>query len=132
MTPCSLKRPSLGFLVVEDDTVAAIDLECLLEDLGHRVVAAAVAPSMAERALREHRGDIDAAIFGATLVGLPSFRLARMLEAAGLPAVVSSAQSEQVVRALGFAQPCLRKPFRPIEVARVVGELAGTAVAPAA
>ncbi len=116
-------QSSLGFLLVEDDTVAAIELECILEDMGHHIVAVAVAPKAAKKALMQRGGEIDAVIFGARLVGLPAFSLAQSLSCAGCPAIVSSDQPESVVRALGFDEPYLAKPFLALDVAHVVSDL---------
>lgn len=124
-------RP-LNFLVVEDENVASIDLECLLEDLGHRVVAVAVSTPCAIRLLDEREGEIDAVIFGATLIGLPPFALARKLARTDLPVVVTSAHSEEFVRVLGFTAPYLAKPYRRADVARIVGALTSAEVATAA
>ncbi len=122
--------PSLNFIVVEDGTVASIELECILEDLGHRVAAVAVSPGFAQKALRMH--DIDAVIFGATLVGLPPYALMDALSRQGIPAAVSSVHPEEFVRVLGFEVPYLAKPYKFDDVARVVAELQGGKVATAA
>ena len=115
--------PSLGFLVVEDDTVAAIDLECILEDMGHTVIAVAMSSKAAAKALEKHRAKVDAVIFGATIVGLPAFPLARSLIETGCPSVVTSAHPEEVVRALGFSEPFLAKPYVRLEAGRIVRAL---------
>lgn len=122
--------PAMNILIVEDDTVASIDLECILEDLGHRVVAVAVSPVFAEKALRRH--DVDAVIFGATLVGLPPFALAETLARRGLPAAVTSKHPEEFVRVLGFKAPYIAKPYFLDDVASVLGQLGTTKVATAA
>jgi DNA-binding response OmpR family regulator len=124
-------RP-LNFLVVDDDNLASIELECLLEDLGHSVAAVAVSTPCAIRLLDEREGEIDAVIFGATLIGLPPFALARKLARTDLPVVVTSAHSEEFVRVLGFTAPYLPKPFRQAEVARIVDALNHREVATAA
>ena len=124
--------PSLRFFLVEDDTVAAIELECILEDMGHSVAAVAVAPKAAEKTLMQHAKKIDAVIFGATLVGLPAFSLARSLAMTGCPAVVTSSQSEAVIRALGFTEPYLGKPFSRLAVNRLIRNLEDRIIAPAA
>ncbi len=120
----------MNFLIVEDDTVASIDLECILEDLGHVVADVAVSPVFARNALRNP--EIDAVIFGATLVGLPPYSLADAVARRGLPAVVTSSHPADFVRVLGFKMPFLHKPYEPGEVARVVSDLAGRNVATAA
>ena len=106
--------------MVEDDTVAAIELECILEDLGHRVTAVAVSPAAAMARLDELGREIDAVVFGAMLVRLPPYSLARDLTKRGLPAAVSSSYPEAFVRVLGFDLPYLAKPYRRADVAEVL------------
>ena len=122
--------PSLNFLVVEDGTVASIELECILEDLGHRVAAVAVSQKFAQKALATH--DIDAVIFGATLVGRPPYALVDAVSQQGILAAVTSVHPEVFVRVLGFKMPYLAKPYRLDDVARVVDRLYGGKVATAA
>ena len=122
--------PPMNFLVVEDGTVASIELECILEDLGHRVAAVAVSPKFAQKALGAH--DIDAVIFGATLVGLPPYALMDAVLRKGIPAAVTSAHPEEFVRVLGFKVPYLAKPYMLDDVARVIAQLQGDEVATAA
>ena len=130
MAYCTNTESSLDILVVEDETVASIELECVLEELGHRVVDVAVSPLSAEKALRTRK--IDAVIFGATLVGLPPYALAETLEQLGLPAAVTSAHSEDFVRVLGFKAPFVAKPFARDDVARVLASFEIRDVATAA
>ena len=101
-------------MLVEDETVAAIDLECLIEDLGHHVTAVAITPVEAKRRMKSV--PVDLVILGATHVGLSSLDFARSLRRVGMPAVVSSRQSEAELRALGFIEPALQKPFRQSDV----------------
>lgn len=118
--------------MVEDDTVAAIELECILEDLGHRVTVVAVSPGAALARLDAEAHDIDAVIFGAMLVRLPPYGLAREVAKRGLPAAISSQYPEPFVRVLGFDLPYLPKPFRRGDVAALLRRLDMPEVAPAA
>ncbi len=99
---------ALKIMLVEDETVAAIDLECLIEDLGHRVVAVAITPVEARRRMKSV--PVDLVILRSTHVGLSSLDFARSLRRVGMPAVVTSRQSEFELRALGFTEPTLQKP----------------------
>lgn len=130
MADCTTTDPALDILIVEDETVASIELECVLEDLGHRVVDVAVSPLFAEKTLKTHK--VDAIIFGATVVGLPPYALAEMVKRLGLPAVVTSAHTEDFARVLGFKVPFIRKPFVREDVARVLSGLDVRDVATAA
>ena len=110
----------LRILLIEDRTVAAITLECLLEDLGHTVVAVAATPPQAERALLRHMGAIDLVIFDALIVGLPSLGIAEQLAERHLPHLVTSTMPEADLRALGFDAPYLAQPFTDVGVAQAL------------
>ena len=111
----------LRIMLVEDRTLAAITLECLIEDLGHLVTAVAATPAGAERELRHVAPNIDLVIFDALLVGMPSLRLAETLRRHDLPAIVTSTMPEADVRALGFKERYLAQPFTDLNVGRLLG-----------
>ena len=81
----------IRFLLVEDDTVASINLECILEELGHTVTAVAATQRRAREALHRHMEQIDAAILDHDLVGQSSKPLADSLSRRGIPCAVASA-----------------------------------------
>lgn len=114
----------LRIVLIEDWTVAAITLECLLEDMGHTVAAVAATPMQAERALKDRRTAPDLVICNAFLVGLPSLHLVESYQAQGLSVVVTSTQSEGDLQALGFDAPYLAQPFTDKTVAQVLGQFA--------
>ena len=122
----------LRIMVIEDHTVTAIILECLLEDLGHHVAEFAATPLQAERVLRQGASHLDLVILEAVLVGLPSDDLARRLKSLGLPVVVTSSLPEEDLTTLGFDVPYLAQPFSEAEVARIVGGYSGSASVSAA
>lgn len=119
----TVAQQSLNFLIVQDSTLSAIDLECVLEDIGHRVVEVAVTPDAAHTRLQAVSHRVDAVIFDAMQVGLPAYQLAREAERLGVPAVVTSSYPETFVRVLGFQQPCLSKPYRHDAVVGVTSTL---------
>lgn len=110
----------LRILLIEDRTVAAITLECLLEDLGHSVTAIAATPPQAERALQRHADTVDLVIYDALLVGLPSLHIAELVDWYGLQGLVTSTMPEPDLRALGFTAPYLAQPFTDIGVWRAL------------
>lgn len=112
-----IAHPSLRFFIVQDSTLSAIELECRLEDLGHKVEEVAVAPDVALAKLRETADRVDAVIFDCLQLGLPAYEMAREAERLGVPAVVTSHFPESFVRVLGFAQPAVSKPYRDDTVA---------------
>ena len=75
---------SLSVLVVEDEAVVAIDLEFALEELGHSVVGAG---RLSEAMSAVQSSDFDLAILDVNLNGEPSYPVASVLEAKGVPFV---------------------------------------------
>lgn len=68
MIQAASSQKPIRFLVVEDDTVASIDLECILEDLGHSVTAVAATRKHVRERLSRYAGQIDAAIVDSELI----------------------------------------------------------------
>lgn len=101
---------ALRILLIEDDTVAAISLECVLEDLGHQVIAVAGTPSQADRMLKGCAHLADLAIYNAYLIGMPRLGLAERVAQTGLPALVTSTRSAGELQAFGFTDPYLPQP----------------------
>lgn len=110
----------LRILLIEDRTVAAITLECLLEDMGHKVVSVAATPPQAERALARAPEEVDLVIYDAFLMGLPSLNIAEKVKWSHVAAVVTSIKPEGDLRALGFDAPYLAQPFTDVGVSRAV------------
>lgn len=115
----------LRILLIEDRTVAAITLECLLEDLGHSVTAVAATPPQAERALQKHANQIDLVIYDALLVGLPSLHIADLVDWYGVSGLVTSTMPEADLRALGFEAPYLAQPFTDVAILRALPQSNG-------
>ena len=113
----NIAQTPLKFLIVQDSTLSAIELECVLEELGHRVAAAAVTPDAAKAQLQNVHRDIDAVIFDGMQMGLPAYELARDMARLDVPSAVTSDFPEAFVRVLGFEQPYLAKPYRAEDVA---------------
>jgi len=114
----------LRIVLIEDRTVAAITLECLLEDLGHKVSAVAATPLQAEKILKDPQTAADLVIFDAFLIGLPSLNLAETLKQFDMPIVVTSTKPEAELRALGFDGPYLAQPFTEADVAKLTSNFA--------
>ena len=114
----------LRIVLIEDRTVAAITLECLLEDQGHTISAVAATLQQAEQVLKDPRTAADLVIFDAFLIGLPSLNLAETLKRFDLPVVVTSTKSEAELRALGYQEPYLAQPFVADDVAELLRKFA--------
>ena len=93
------KDVSIRFLLVEDDTVASIDLECILEELGHSVTAVAATEGRGAEQLQRNPDAIDAAILDADLVG------------------------RSPLRVLGFEGLTIEKPYSANDVAMALSRL---------
>ena len=110
----------LRIVLIEDRTVAAITLECLLEDLGHKVPAVAATPPQAERVLNDRRTAADLVILDAFLIGLPSLNIAEKLKQYDVPVIITSTRPEAELQALGFDEPYLVQPFAATDVAKLM------------
>ncbi|MCV6592539.1 MAG: hypothetical protein OIF48_06285 [Silicimonas sp.] len=100
----------LRLLLIEENTVAAITLECLLEDLGHQVIAVAATPAQADHMLKAFAPHADMVIYNAYLIGLPRPGLAERVAQSGLPSLVMSRRSAGDLQAFGFTDPYLPQP----------------------
>ena len=120
MNPFAASHSSLRILLVKESTIDAIALECVLEDLGYRVVAVAVTLKQAEKILYEMAGAIDLVIFDALLAGMPSFALSERLHAYQLPAIVQSTMTENDVRALSFEEAYLPQFCADVDIHQMI------------
>ena len=102
LNPYAASNFSMRILLVKESTIDAISLECILEDLGHRVVAVAVTLDQVDKILFEMAGAIDLVIFDALLSGMPSVALSEKIADYNLPAIVQSIMTEEDIRALSF------------------------------
>ncbi|MGZ3218308.1 response regulator [Paracoccus sp. T5] len=76
-------------LIVEDEPIVAIDLQCVFEDHGYIVLGPARSVSMAFRLLNSRRPDL--ALLDANLRGQPVTPVAERLLSHGIPYFLSSA-----------------------------------------
>lgn len=113
----------LRFLVVEDETVTAIDLECMLEEMGHTVTAVAMNRGAADRILSADGNHFDAALVDANLAGKSAMPVVEILRSRHIPFAVASGYSRQHLQDLGFDEVSIEKPFRSQDVARTVHDL---------
>ena len=118
-------RPSeLRLLVVEDESLIALELEDLLAELGHRVVEVCGTVPRALALVERHAGDLDAAILDANLGGTSAASIARLLEERQVPFLIASGYTRR-----GAAPPRLRRarasasPTRKQEIATALAAL---------
>lgn len=86
-TQGTAEETGLGILIVEDETLFAMDLEILLEDMGHHIVGVASHVDRALQMIGKKQAKIDCALVDPVL-GLRSSRpVAEALSAARIPLI---------------------------------------------
>ena len=96
-------------LVVEDESLVAMLLETMLEDLG--CVTVGPVASVDEALGVAAGGDIDAALLDVNVAGTPVFPVAEALEARGIPLVFSTGYGEGGLPEQWRGRPTVQKPF---------------------
>jgi CheY-like chemotaxis protein len=113
----------LRLLVVEDETLIALELEDLLAELGHRVVEVCGTVPRALALVDRHADELDAAILDANLGGTSAAAIARLLEERQVPFVFASGYTADDLRSLGLDGPRIGKPYRKQEIASALAAL---------
>lgn len=111
-----MTKSTLTLLVVEDETLVAMDLEDVLEDLGHVVIDVAGSPEQALCLLENRRAEIDAVLLDANLGGDSALPVALRLKDLGIPFVVTSGYEQQELHREGFDAPWVGKPYKPSDI----------------
>jgi two-component SAPR family response regulator len=119
MTDCRI-------LVVEDETLIAMDIEAALDALGCEVVGPT---GKLETALQLARGEeLDAAILDVTIRGGKVFQVADQLLARGIPFVLASGYGDWALPEHLRNQPRLIKPFTSAELEEKIRFLRGESI----
>lgn len=105
-------------LIVEDEYYLAADLADVLRAHGAEVVGPVGTLADAEAALGA--GGIDRAVLDVNLRGELSFPIADRLEAAGIPYVIATGYSSDILPPRFRERPRLEKPFRPERLAEML------------
>src|SRR6056297_1447325 len=116
-------RGPLDFLVVEDRTVEAIDLETKLEDMGHTVVGVASHVQRALQRIEETRTQIDGVFLNPALAGRSSRPVAEQLFRLGVPYVLVTELTPFELRRLGFRGPRLPDDPTPAAIKSALREI---------
>ncbi|PZQ47303.1 MAG: signal transduction histidine kinase [Rhodovulum sulfidophilum] len=107
----------LRVLVVEDQLLIAMELEQILEDLGHEVLATATSPSEALAVLAGARPDV--AILDVNLGDATSEPIAEALAGRGVPFLFATGYADGGAIPERFRSvPAVRKPYGPEDVDR--------------
>ncbi|MEO7177716.1 MAG: ATP-binding protein, partial [Allosphingosinicella sp.] len=110
--PASVAKPPRGLsvLLVEDNDHVREFAHHLLDELGYRVVSAASAEEALERL---EAGQVDILFSDVVMPGLSGIELARLARQRdpGLPVLLASGYSEEIVGAAGADFEIVRKPY---------------------
>jgi len=127
VTDAAMTR-GLDLFLVEANTVDAIALETILEDLGHRVVEVAASLGQALDRLEDAADEIDGVLLTPRLIGRSARPLVLRLARLGIPYVVLTDAPHVALRRMGFRAPRLAQHAPPAAVARALRDL--TAITP--
>lgn len=112
----------LRVLVVEDEMMVSMLIEDMLGDLGCHVVGPAArldeALSLAQNA------ELDCAVLDVNLGGQSTFPVADLLREKGAPFAFATGYGDAGLRDVDRASPVLQKPFREVDLRRVLESLA--------
>ncbi len=112
-------KQSLRLLIVEDESLVAMDLEDILEDCGHVVLDVAANIEQVMIGLDRH-ADLDGVLLDANLGGVSSLPVAEKLDSAGIPYVITSGYDRHQLIEDGFTGPSIAKPYRTPEIEAVL------------
>lgn len=101
--------PGAHVLLVEEDAVAALELQRALRDSGYRVVGPAASPEEAERLMAHRHRPIFCALLGTCLPG--GAAIADDLAARGVPVLWVSTGDSDAFSWDRREEPVLRRPF---------------------
>jgi two-component SAPR family response regulator len=112
-------RP-LKVLVVEDESLVALDIENMLEEMGCKVVASV--PRLVRALELASRLDFDLAVLDINLAGEVVYPLAFRLAARGIPFVFSTGYSTASLPPELSDRPILKKPVMLANLKRAVAQ----------
>lgn len=110
-------RENLSLFLVEDEALIAMDLEALVEDMGHEVVALVASVEQATAVLSTLAIKPDAAIIDANLGGESARPIVDQLKAAGIPTIIASGYEPDELLRKGLSGILIRKPYHPNAIA---------------
>lgn len=114
-------------LVVEDESLVAMLLETMLEDMGCTPVGPASTVDEGLKLASEER--LDAALLDVNVAGTPVFAVAEALEARGIPLVFSTGYGEGGLPEHWRGRPTVQKPFTEAVIRDALMKAMGLATA---
>lgn len=109
---------SLQVLVVEDESMVAMMIEDMLEDLGHCVLA--TSGRMPEASKLVSSASADLAILDVNLNGEETYPLAASLASRKIPFIFATAYGSSGIKAEWSGVPVLQKPFQSSQLAEAI------------
>lgn len=109
---------SLQILVVEDESMVAMMIEDMLEDLGHKVIATSGRMPDASRLVSDASADL--AILDVNLNGEETYPLADSLAARQIPFIFATGYGSSGIKPEWSGVPVLQKPFQSRELAQAI------------
>jgi CheY-like chemotaxis protein len=118
MTNEKTANSSLQILVVEDESMVAMMIEDMLEDLGHKVIATSGRMPDASKLVSDASADL--AILDVNLNGEETYPLADSLAARAIPFIFATGYGSSGIKAEWSGIPVLQKPFQSRELAEAI------------
>lgn len=115
------KTEQLRILVVEDESLVAMFLEDVLEDLGHRMLGPYSRVDAALAAVGSE--EFDVAILDVNVNGQAIFPVADAIAARDIPFIFSTGYGQKSLPEKYRPRPTLDKPFLPGDVEAVLAKL---------
>jgi CheY-like chemotaxis protein len=118
MTNEKTAASSLEILVVEDESMVAMMIEDMLEDLGHKVIATSGRMPEASKLVSDSIADL--AILDVNLNGEETYPLADSLAARQIPFIFATGYGASGIKPEWSGVPVLQKPFQSRELAQAI------------
>ena len=118
MTNEKTAASSLEILVVEDESMVAMMIEDMLEDLGHKVIATSGRMPDASKLVSDSIADL--AILDVNLNGEETYPLADSLAARQIPFIFATGYGASGIKPEWAGVPVLQKPFQSRELAQAI------------
>ena len=118
MTNEKTAASSLQILIVEDESMVAMLIEDMLEDLGHKVIATSGRMPDASKLVSDSIADL--AILDVNLNGEETYPLADSLAARQIPFIFATGYGASGIKPEWSGVPVLQKPFQSRELAQAI------------
>jgi DNA-binding response OmpR family regulator len=115
------REPNIRVLVVDDEPIIGMELEALLREAGYDVVGPV--GTVAEALALARDGDVDCALLDVKLGNETVFPLADELDKRGLPFIIVTGHSRDIVPVRYRRRAFFAKPYLPAELLDAVARL---------